>query len=71
MLALAACSIGFSGAVAPFSPHNEEGDNGSGNSDGEGNRFDAARWWSFLYNGLALDLLARHFEGAHTAAACM
>lgn len=71
MLALAVCSIGLSGGVASPCPIINNGGDFSDGGDDWGSRFDAGEWWTFLKNGLALDLLARHFKGIDTAAACM
>lgn len=62
LLALAACSVKLSGATAPaislFSLTSGDGD-----AVGE--------WGAYLAEGLALGLLARHFEGITSALACM
>ncbi|CAM9420632.1 unnamed protein product, partial [Ectocarpus fasciculatus] len=60
LLALAACSAKFSGAAAP-----------SAGFETSAASTIVDEWTAFLTKGLALDLLARHFEGIGKALACM
>lgn len=60
LLALAACSAKFSGAAAP-----------SAGFETSAASTVVDEWTAFLTKGLALDLLARHFEGIGKALTCM
>lgn len=62
LVALAACSAALSGASPPAA-----GDWHTA----AGLRAACQEWGTFLAKGLALDLLARHFQGFESALACM
>lgn len=64
LFALVACSAKLSGASAPSF-------NSGDWSTAAGLHAAAREWGEFLVKGLALDLLARHFEGFESALACM
>ncbi|CAM9724625.1 unnamed protein product [Ascophyllum nodosum] len=66
LVALAACSVILSGAVAPSPPWC-----GVFVCDGDRKASTISDWADFLGKGLALDLLGRHFEGVASALACI